>query len=187
MFMWRAGAFLAEAERHAPELAAFVREFPAGDYSSYLAGRFPLLPRISLDYAIMEKAGRVATLLAEFDWDDVGTWAALPRHLQADGDGNAVLGAVAAVDSSNNIAVGNGRLIALCGVKDVDRGRDARRRPGLPPVGRRKPEKAPAFAAQDGALGHGDAVELHSENDPGGRDPQCDSRFVFRRRAMAGS
>jgi mannose-1-phosphate guanylyltransferase len=119
MFMWRAGAFLAEAERHAPELAAFVRDFPAGDYSSYLAGRFPLLPRISVDYAIMEKAGRVATLLAEFDWDDVGTWAALPRHLKADGDGNAVLGAVAAVDSSNNIVVGNGRLIALCGVKDL--------------------------------------------------------------------
>jgi len=119
IFLWRANAFLAEAEKHAPELAAFMRDFPAGDFSSYLAQRFSALPKISLDYAVMEKAARVATLRAEFDWDDVGTWAALPRHMPADAAGNACKGSVIAVDSANNIAVSNGRLIALCGVKDL--------------------------------------------------------------------
>lgn len=119
MFFWRVGNFLSEADRHAPELARFVREFPAGDFSAYLAQRFPALPKISVDYAIMEKARAVETLLAQFDWDDVGLWTALPKHLHVDGDGNAARGSVFVAGAGNNIAVSNGRTIALCGVKDL--------------------------------------------------------------------
>jgi mannose-1-phosphate guanylyltransferase len=119
MFLWGVEAFLAEADRQAPELAEFIRAFPAGDPSAYLAGRFPGLPKRSVDYAIMEHALAVATVVAEFDWDDVGTWAALPAHLAPDGAGNAVRGPVVAVDSKGNLAVSNGRVIALCGVQDL--------------------------------------------------------------------
>jgi mannose-1-phosphate guanylyltransferase len=119
MFIWRASGFLAEAERQAPALAAFIRDFPAKDAGSYIKERFPQLPKISVDYAIMEKATTVATVLAEFDWDDVGAWSALPPHLSQDSAGNAVRGQVAAVNSSRNIVVSNGRVIALCGVNDL--------------------------------------------------------------------
>jgi mannose-1-phosphate guanylyltransferase len=67
----------------------------------------------------MEKAASVATQIAEFDWDDVGLWTALRAHFPADAAGNTVRGPVAAVDSTGNIAVSNGRVIALCGVKDL--------------------------------------------------------------------
>lgn len=120
MFAWRVAAFLAEADRSAPTLAKFIRDFPAGDPGAYLAAKFPTLePKVSLDYAIMEKARAVETVVADFDWDDVGTWIALPKHLPADAAGNTVRGATAVVNSSNNIAVSNGRVIALCGVKDL--------------------------------------------------------------------
>jgi len=119
MFFWRVGTFVAEAERNAPELAQFIREFPQGDFSSFLASRFPQLPKISVDYAIMEKAQVVETLLAKFDWDDVGLWTALPKHLKEDAAGNATRGSVVVDGSSNNIAISNGRTIALCGVKDL--------------------------------------------------------------------
>ena len=121
MFFWRVGTFLAEAETNAPELAAFVREYPRrpGAAEKFLAKNFPGLPKISVDYAIMEKARRVEALLAEFDWDDVGLWTALPRHLPRDAAGNSARGTVVTVDSANNIAVSNGRTIALCGVKDL--------------------------------------------------------------------
>ncbi len=119
IFVWRAGSFLAETDRNAPALSAFVREFPAGDATAYLATRFPTLPKISVDYAIMEKAAAVETLLAEFDWDDVGTWTALAPHLPTDAAGNATRGAIAAVGSANNIVLSNGRVIALCGVRDL--------------------------------------------------------------------
>jgi mannose-1-phosphate guanylyltransferase len=119
MFFWRVGTFLAEADRQAPELSAFVRGFPAAHAAGYLAETFPALKKISVDYAIMEKAGNVETLLAQFDWDDVGLWTALPKHLARDADGNATRGAVVAIDAKNNIAVSNGRTIALCGVSDL--------------------------------------------------------------------
>jgi mannose-1-phosphate guanylyltransferase len=119
MFIWRASTFLAEATRQAPELAAFIREFPTGDPTAYLAERFPTLPKISVDYAIMEKATRVETIVAEYDWDDVGTWTALATHLPADPAGNTVRGQVTTVDAHHNIAIGNGRTIALVGVSDL--------------------------------------------------------------------
>ena len=129
MFVWRAEAFLAEAERLTPGLAAFIRGFPAAsDHSSgfraaaesYVQAHFPTLePRVSLDYAIMEKAASVETVIAAFDWDDVGLWTALPKHLPSDASGNTLRGSTSVVGSSNNIVVSNGRTIALCGVSDL--------------------------------------------------------------------
>ena len=119
MFMWSAETFLKEAERLVPPLAEFIRDFPAGDPTAYLAERFGKLPKISVDYAIMEKAGEVLAIKAEYDWDDVGSWTALPAHLGKDGDGNTVRGEVASVGARNNIVMTSGRLVALCGVEDL--------------------------------------------------------------------
>ena len=121
MFVWSVGSFLAEAEMHTPKLAKFIREFPVGDPTAYLAARFlTLIPKVSVDYAILEKAASVETLLAEFDWDDVGVWTALPTYLPRDAAGNATRGTVVAQGgASNNIALSNGRVIALVGVKDL--------------------------------------------------------------------
>lgn len=121
MFFWRVGTFLAEADRHQPELASFVRAFPSDlkRAPTFLAEKFPSLPKISVDYAIMEKARSVETLLAEFDWDDVGLWTALPKHLSSDASGNALRGTVVTTGASNNIVMSNGRTIAVVGVKDL--------------------------------------------------------------------
>ncbi len=119
MFMWRVGAFLSEVERHAPELGRFVRDFPAGDPTAYLARHFAALPKISVDYAVMEKAPAVETIIAEYDWDDVGMWTSLPPHLHTDGAGNALKGTVVVENAQNNIVIGGGRVIALVGVKDL--------------------------------------------------------------------
>jgi mannose-1-phosphate guanylyltransferase len=119
MFVWRAGAFLAECDRLSPPLAGFIRDFPEGDPTEYLAERFPHLPKISVDYAIMEQASDVLAIQAEFDWDDVGAWTALPDHLGKDDDGNTLKGTHAAIDAHNNIVVANSRHVALCGVSDL--------------------------------------------------------------------
>jgi mannose-1-phosphate guanylyltransferase len=119
MFVWSVASFLYEVDRTAPELAAFVRDFPPGDPAPFLAERFAALPKISVDYAVLEKAAAVSTVLADFDWDDVGSWTALPAHLTPDGAGNVSRGPVVAVGSANTIAVSNGRLLALCGVRDL--------------------------------------------------------------------
>lgn len=119
MFLWGVGRFLAEVEKNAPELASFIKDFPAGDPEAYLAARFPSLPKISVDYAVMEKASRVSTIIADFDWDDVGSWTALPSHLEADASGNVAKGNVVCVNSTGTIAVSTGRVVALCGLTDI--------------------------------------------------------------------
>ena len=113
IFLWNVAAFEREAESNATELVEFIRDFPVGDCTAYLAERFSTLPKISVDYAIMEKASSVATMVAEFDWDDVGSWAALPAHMAQDEQGNTAKGKVVAHESSNNIAISSGRVIAL--------------------------------------------------------------------------
>jgi mannose-1-phosphate guanylyltransferase len=119
IFVWSAGRFLAEVERTAPALAAFVRDFPAGNPARYLSRRFAALPRISVDYAVLEKASAVASVIADFTWDDAGTWTALPKHLPADASGNVFRGKVISAGTTGAIAVSTGRLIALCGVRDL--------------------------------------------------------------------
>jgi len=119
IFLWRTGTFVREAEKNQPALATFIAGFPKGDATAYIAEKFPALPKISVDYAIMEKAARVAVAEARFDWDDVGSWTALPAHLPLDAQGNTLQGAVALHDAQNNIVISRGRTIALCGVRDL--------------------------------------------------------------------
>lgn len=119
IFLWKVGTFMREAKRSKPELATFIEEFPKEKGDAYIAEKFPTLPKISVDYAIMEKAERVTVAEARFDWDDMGSWTALPAHLPLDEFGNTLRGATAVHDSQGNIAIANKRLIALCGVKDL--------------------------------------------------------------------
>ena len=119
IFLWKSSTFLREAKRLKPELAEFVEKFPKKDYAAFLAEKFPVLPKISVDYAIMEKASHVTVAEARFDWDDMGSWTALPAHLPMDEHGNTLRGAVAIYDAKNNIAISEKRLIALCGVSDL--------------------------------------------------------------------
>src|SRR5436190_949201 len=82
--------------------------------------RFSKLPRISFDYAIMEKADRVLVVEAGFDWDDIGSWHAVANYFEKDKRGNAANRAITAIDSSNNIVFEeNGTTIALLGVHDL--------------------------------------------------------------------
>lgn len=121
MFIWSIPAIMGELTKHAPDLAAFVaRMRTAPDLPSLLASDFPKLPKISVDYAIMEKAARVLELEAGFDWDDVGSWLAVAKYLEQDKAGNASNSPLTARDSSHNIVFSSGRKrVALAGVQDL--------------------------------------------------------------------
>jgi len=121
MFVWAVPTVLREFNRHAPELADFLSQLRAlGNFDNALRDRYTGLPRISFDYAIMEKADRVLVVEAGFDWDDIGSWRALANYFQKDKRGNAANRALTAVDSSNNIVFEEGgTTIALLGVHDL--------------------------------------------------------------------
>src|SRR5206468_11812575 len=129
MFVWSVPTVLREFNRHAPELADFISQVRAPEnFEKALRERFSKLPRISFDYAIMERADRVLVVEANFDWDDIGSWRAVANYFEKDKQGNAANRTITAVDSSNNIVFEeDGTTIALLGVRDliVVRTRDA--------------------------------------------------------------
>jgi mannose-1-phosphate guanylyltransferase len=121
MFVWSVPTVLSEFNRHAPELGDFISQLrDLKQFNKILSTRFSRLPRVSFDYAIMEKADRVLVVEASFDWDDVGSWSAVAKYFAADEHANAASGAVTAVDSTNNIVFDQtGTTIALLGVHNL--------------------------------------------------------------------
>jgi mannose-1-phosphate guanylyltransferase len=121
MFVWSVQTVLREFNRHAAELADFISQLHAPkNFAKALRERFSKLPRISFDYAIMEKAERVLVVEASFDWDDIGSWRAVANYFEKDRQGNAANCVITALDSSNNIVFEeDGTTIALLGVHDL--------------------------------------------------------------------
>ena len=121
MFVWSVTTVLSEFNRHAPELADFISQVRSPkDLDKTLRDRFAKLPRISFDYAIMEKADRVLMVEASFDWDDVGSWQAVARYFKKDDHGNIANRALTALDASDNIVFNDGETtIALLGVHNL--------------------------------------------------------------------
>ncbi|GGO02541.1 mannose-1-phosphate guanyltransferase [Micromonospora parathelypteridis] len=132
MFVWRVDVFLAELARQQPALHAGVAAIAAAwgtpEQDEILGAIWPTLPKISVDYAVMEgaaTAGRVATVPGDFGWNDVGDFHTLGDVLPADDEGNVVLGTdaksgVLLRDSSNLVVVPqSGRLVAVLGLRDL--------------------------------------------------------------------
>jgi mannose-1-phosphate guanylyltransferase len=133
IFVWRAATILESIRRYAPVVArglARIQEIARGrglatlppkDASAFRR-EYRKMPNISIDYAVLEKAGsegRVATLEADFGWSDVGNWDALHRMLPKDAGGNAGVGRRLAFRSKNCLAYTNKRLVALLGMENT--------------------------------------------------------------------
>jgi mannose-1-phosphate guanylyltransferase/mannose-6-phosphate isomerase len=127
VFCFGAGALLDAAADACPDVLAAVRTCHAsarsnGDAVEYDRDAFLAQPDISIDYAVMEHAARVAVVQAGFDWSDIGSWKAVSEHAggnQADAAGNRVSGPAVLVDSSNCYVQTDGRLVAAVGVDDL--------------------------------------------------------------------
>jgi mannose-1-phosphate guanylyltransferase len=121
MFIWTIPAILGAFERHAPVLSEFVTRIHGGaDFAKLLRDVFPTLPKISIDYAVMEKARRVLMVEAAFDWDDVGSWTAAAKYFQGDAVRNCGNTTVKAIDAADNIVFSSEKkLVALVGVSDL--------------------------------------------------------------------
>jgi mannose-1-phosphate guanylyltransferase len=123
MFVWSIKAFSNAVGRHAPHLTPFMDAVRVaegvGELPAALARLYPELPKISIDYALMEHAGNIVTALCEFKWDDVGAWPSLRNHFPADSRGNTLVGATAAVEAEGNVVFAGDRPTVLFGVSDL--------------------------------------------------------------------
>jgi mannose-1-phosphate guanylyltransferase len=128
MFVWSFVTISNALQQHQPEMHdACRRWFDAASRSPaalarILAREYPEIRKVSIDFALMEKAQNVVVADGDFAWDDLGAWPALARHLKTDPEGNAVVGDLVHVDAARNVvfdARTKGRTpVTLVGVKD---------------------------------------------------------------------
>jgi mannose-1-phosphate guanylyltransferase/mannose-6-phosphate isomerase len=111
MFVWRTERFLEELARVAPEIHRSVAAAATGS-----EGAWRRAPKISLDYAVMEKASRVEVVPLDAGWDDLGSWDAAARHASpgSKGRGERVM-----IGSEGTIVFGGRRLVAVLDVPGV--------------------------------------------------------------------
>ena len=113
-YKWNSGIFLfplrtlcRELKAHAPELfalsGAVADAWGTAQFPAVLEREFNAVPKISIDYAIMEHASAILLREASFVWDDVGNWASLRNHFPADADGNVGNGSALLLDCRNCI------------------------------------------------------------------------------------
>ena len=120
-YLWNAGMFIGRAETfkaafaaHAPALVPLLKSSV-----SRLKSCYESLPRISFDYAVMEKLANVEVVKGDFGWDDVGSYGAFDKYFPHDSRGNVREGPCTVVEADGNICVARSARISLLGVKNL--------------------------------------------------------------------
>jgi mannose-1-phosphate guanylyltransferase/mannose-6-phosphate isomerase len=124
-FLFRADVMTAEIERFAPAVAAAAHlavEHATRDLDFLRLAEEPFAqsPKISIDYAVMERTARAAVLAVDFQWSDVGNWDAVHSFSEADANGNAVTGQVELLNTSNSLVISDDNMLtAVVGCDDI--------------------------------------------------------------------
>lgn len=123
IFVWRPSVFLSAWERYMPEsvepLNEISRSFGTDGMSETVASVYTGFPSISVDYAVLEKAGNVLVAPAALEWSDVGSWDALFDILPGDGSKNIGVGYSKVTDSEGNLLFNPEGTTVLIGVEDI--------------------------------------------------------------------
>ena len=123
-FFWNLGIFVWSVQSirkgfHNSQPHALAWREAIRQPAAFLTGNFKKLPKISIDYAVMEKMRSILVVAGRFGWDDIGSWNAMFQHLKADTAGNILRGPVISVDSSNCLALAGKTTVALLGVQGL--------------------------------------------------------------------
>jgi len=129
---WNGGIFLFRADMYLGALSVYAPEMLVAAQQAMESARregtriwpdaeaFARSPSDSIDYAVMEKAPRVAVVPVAMGWSDVGSWDALHTISANDAQGNVYRGEVIAVDVENCLVRSEaGKRVALVGVRDL--------------------------------------------------------------------
>ncbi len=130
-YLWNAGMFFmsvktlfAAYQKHAPELYRILlplQNSPEEQIGELIAALYPQTPNLSIDYAIIEKAGDVYTIPSDIGWSDLGTWNSLFQQIEKDDFGNAVMCDHIILENVSNSLVRNNtdKLVILRDIKDL--------------------------------------------------------------------
>ncbi|MEP0917968.1 mannose-1-phosphate guanylyltransferase [Leptolyngbya sp. DQ-M1] len=112
MFVFQAKVMLDQLHKHAPEIIQLLEEKGIEAYST--------VPKLSIDYAVMEKTDRACVLPVRFSWDDLGDWGAIERLMKSDNP-NVELGQHVGLDTSGAIVYtsDDDEVVVTIGLEDT--------------------------------------------------------------------
>jgi mannose-1-phosphate guanylyltransferase len=122
MFVWRAESIWLELCHHLPQLIHTLEPLTALHATAapaLLNDIYPRLPSVSIDVGVMEQAKDVWVVPADIGWSDVGSWRALSGLLDADAQGNVVIGEQRGIDTTGCFIHSPGKLVATIGLNDL--------------------------------------------------------------------
>lgn len=129
MYVWRADTFLKAVKEFAPDiynvLNRIAKDFGTTHANTTLSEEYPKMPKISVDYAVSEKANNVVMLTSDFGWTDIGDWNELWKNLPKDEIGNVIFetleegGQLINIDTSDALIHTNGRMVAVIDVDNI--------------------------------------------------------------------
>lgn len=127
-YVWRADTFLEAVKNFVPNLYTGMQNISASiglsQESSVLASEYSKLEKISVDYAISEKATNFYMIIADYNWTDIGDWNEVWKNLPKDNNGNVFIAGsgksdVIALDTTDALIHSDGRMIAVIDVDNV--------------------------------------------------------------------
>jgi mannose-1-phosphate guanylyltransferase len=118
IFAWTPDALLREA-RGTPLEGVATAADAGGGGDDALETAVERTDPISIDYAVLERTDAAAVVPVSFEWDDLGSWDAMERLLEADADGNPVLGDALAIDAADNVIASDDAHVSVVGVDDL--------------------------------------------------------------------
>lgn len=123
MFFFKASVILNEFEKLLPDIYGHlmtIKDALGTHQEQEVLNRiYPLIPKVSIDYGIMERSAGVLVLKGDFGWMDVGSWDALSSVYPIDENGCVLHGNNVVLESRDCVVYSQGKLIALLGVKDL--------------------------------------------------------------------
>ncbi len=124
IFIWKVENILRAFDAFLPDMSSLFKEgegkYNTPEEDDFIQRIYPICQNESIDFGVMEKAGNVYVVLADFGWSDLGTWGSLYTHLEKDDAGNAAVGEqVHLYNAANNVInVPNDKLVVLQGLND---------------------------------------------------------------------
>ncbi len=114
-FVWRPEVLLSELSSHTPELAGELPRLRDGDVPGFFAN----VPTLTIDHGLMERSPNIAVVESDFEWDDVGAWAALMRVRQLDDHGNLTVGEAHASNCEDCLVWAEDGPVVAFGLSDI--------------------------------------------------------------------
>ncbi len=116
-FAWKAGAILNAIETHVPEAGPILQQIgekrDTASRTQVLEELFPRLPKISIDYAVMQKTDHACSVLVPCSWDDMGTHISVADTIGKKEGGNKVLGNAVVMGAGNRVMNMTGRTVVV--------------------------------------------------------------------------